>query len=99
MAAKSTTTRNAEANRRLDELLRSMLLKDLPRMRALVAEHRLREACAEAQCVAGDAEARAKEALASGLRDAGAWRLWILLIRAKSTRCCEKWFVIGPPNS
>ena len=46
MAAKSTTTRNAEANRRLDELLRSMLLKDLPRMRALVAEHRLREACA-----------------------------------------------------
>lgn len=44
-AAKSAALRNAEAAKRLDELLRELLLYDVPRMRSLVAEHRLREAC------------------------------------------------------
>jgi len=42
----ASSVRQAEAGRRLDELLRLMLLYDVPRMRALVSEHRLREACA-----------------------------------------------------
>lgn len=45
-AAASTTLKKAEAATRLDDLFRSMLLYDVPRMRALVHEHRLREACA-----------------------------------------------------
>ena len=44
-AAAKSHARSAEAAKRLDELFRLFLLYDVPRMRALVSEHRLREAC------------------------------------------------------
>ena len=44
-ASRNPSLRTAEPGKRLDELLRSMLVYDVRRMRALVSEHRLREAC------------------------------------------------------
>lgn len=70
-ASRSAHLKKAEAGKRLEQLLRDMLVFDVRRMRALVSEHRLREACS-----LGDVDTAAaliRERVAIDAKDFDGW--------------------------
>ena len=70
-ASRNQSLKSAEAGKRLDSLLRSMLVYDVRRMRALVSEHRLREACSVGDL--GTVSSLVRERVAVDAKDYDGW--------------------------